>query len=48
VGISLLVGRNRLTTSQRATRIDLAYAFNPAPGRGRWLLSFGIQPRFLE
>jgi hypothetical protein len=48
VGISLLVGRNRLTTSQRATRIDLAYAFNPAPGRGRWLLSFGIQPGFLN
>ena len=48
VGLALLVGRNRLTTSQPGVRIDLAYAFNPAPGRGRWLLSIGSQFAFLE
>lgn len=48
VGLALLVGRNRLTTSQPGMRFDLAYAFNPAPGRGRWLLSVGSSFGFLD
>ena len=48
VGLGLLVGRNRLSTSQSVVRFDLAYAFNPAPGRGRWLLSIGSQFEFLD
>lgn len=47
-GMGLLVGRNRLTTSRRAMRIDLAYAVNPPRGRGRWLLSLGLQAGFLN
>ena len=48
VGIGLLVGRNRLSSTRRMLRIDLAYAFDPVPGRGRWLLSVGSQGAFLE
>ena len=48
VGIGLLVGRNRLTTSSRAARIDIAYAFNPTPGHGRWLLSLGSPGAFVD
>lgn len=48
VGLGLLVGRNRLTTGNRVMRLDLAYAFNPAPGRGRWLFSMGAQGAFLD
>jgi hypothetical protein len=47
-GLGLLIGRNRLTTSRRAIRFDLAYAFNPPPGRGHWLLSAGLEARFLN
>jgi hypothetical protein len=48
IGIALLVGRNRLSATQPVVRFDLAYAFNPPPGRGRWLLSVGSQVRFLD
>jgi hypothetical protein len=48
VGIGLLVGRNRLSSTRRMLRVDLAYAFDPVPGRSRWLLSVGSQGAFLE
>jgi hypothetical protein len=48
VGVSLLIGRNRLSSTRRMTRIDLAYAIDRVPGRGRWLLSLGTQGAFLE
>lgn len=48
VGVALLVGRNRLTANRPGVRFDLAYAFNPAPGRGRWLLSVGSSFGFLD
>ena len=37
----VMVGRNRL--AGRPLRIDLAYAFNPPPGRSRWQVSMGVQ-----
>jgi len=46
VGLGLMVGRNRL--SGRPLRVDLAYAFNPPPGRPRWQVSAGIQFSFVE
>lgn len=46
VGVSLLIGRNRL--SARPARIDLAYAFDPQPGRSRWLVSLGARSGFLD
>jgi hypothetical protein len=46
VGLGLMVGRNRLTT--RPLRIDLAYAFDPPPGRSRWQVSAGVQFSFVE
>jgi len=46
VGVGLMIGRNRLTT--RPLRFDLAYAFDPPPGRGRWLLSLGVQTGFVD
>jgi hemolysin activation/secretion protein len=39
VGLSLLVGRNRISSTTPGFRFDLAYALNPIEGRGRWLLS---------
>jgi hypothetical protein len=48
VGVGLLIGRNRLTANRPGLRVDLAYAFNPAPGRGRWLLSVGSNLGFLD
>jgi hypothetical protein len=48
VGLSLLIGRNRLAGNQPGVRVDLAYAFNPAPGRGRWLVSIGSSFAFVE
>jgi hypothetical protein len=39
VGVSLLVGRNRISSTTPGFRFDLAYALNPIEGRGRWLLS---------
>ena len=46
VGLGLMVGRNRL--SGRPLRVDLAYAFNPPPGRPRWQVSAGVQFSFVE
>ena len=46
VGLGLMIGRNRLTT--RPLRIDLAYAFNPPPGRSRWQVSMGVQFSFVD
>ena len=46
VGLGLMVGRNRLTS--RPLRIDLAYAFNPPPGRSRWQVSMGVQVAFVD
>jgi hypothetical protein len=46
VGLGLMIGRNRLTT--RPLRVDLAYAFNPPPGRSRWQVSMGVQFSFVE
>lgn len=41
VGVSLLLGANRVSASSPGVRVDLAYALNPIEGRGRWLLSAG-------
>lgn len=40
VGVGLLIGRKRSSLRKAAMRIDLAYALDPVPGRGRWLVSF--------
>jgi hypothetical protein len=45
-GLGLMVGRNRLTS--RPLRLDVAYAFNPPPGRSRWQVSMGVQVAFVE
>jgi hypothetical protein len=41
VGVSLLLGANRVSASRPGVRVDLAYALDPVEGRGRWLLSAG-------
>lgn len=46
VGVGLLVGRNRLSSSQPALRFDLAYALEPVAGHGRWLFSTGSDIEF--
>jgi hypothetical protein len=46
VGLGLIIGRNRLTT--RPLRVDVAYAFNPPPGRDRLQLSMGAQFSFVD
>ena len=46
VGLGVMVGRNRLTS--RPLRMDLAYAFNPPPGRSRWQVSMGVQVAFVD
>ena len=46
VGLGVMIGRNRLTS--RPLRMDLAYAFNPPPGRNRWQISMGVQFSFVE
>jgi hemolysin activation/secretion protein len=46
VGVSLLVGRNRVAASRPGVRFDLAYALDPVPGRSRWLFSAGSQIGF--
>lgn len=45
-GVGLMVGRNRLAS--RPLRVDVAYAFNPPPGRSRWQVSAGLQFSFVE
>jgi hypothetical protein len=46
VGLGLMIGRNRLAS--RPLRVDLAYAFNPPPGRARWQVSAGVQFSFVD
>ena len=46
LGIGLLVGRNRLSTSASGLRFDLAYALDPIPDRGRWVFTSGSAIRF--
>jgi hypothetical protein len=41
VGVSLLLGANRVSASKPGLRLDLAYALNPVEGGSRWLLSAG-------
>jgi hypothetical protein len=40
-GIGLLFGRRSVSTGRAGLRFDLAYAFDPIPGRSRWVVSFG-------
>jgi hypothetical protein len=46
VGLGVMIGRNRLTS--RPLRMDVAYAFNPPPGRSRWQVSAGVQVTFVD
>ena len=46
IGLGVMVGRNRLTS--RPLRMDVAYAFNPPPGRSRWQVSMGVQLSFVD
>jgi outer membrane protein assembly factor BamA len=46
VGLSLLLGSNRVSASRPGVRFDLAYALQPVEGRGRWLFSAGSQLGF--
>lgn len=46
VGLGLMIGRNRLAS--RPLRVDVAYAFNPPPGRGRWQVSAGVSVGFVD
>jgi outer membrane protein assembly factor BamA len=41
VGIGLLLGRNRLSSTRPGVRFDLAYALHPVAGESRWLFSVG-------
>jgi hypothetical protein len=43
VGIGLLLGRRSVSTGRAGLRFDLAYAFDPLPGRSQWVLSFGTE-----
>jgi hypothetical protein len=46
VGVSLLLGANRVSASRPGVRVDLAYALRPVEGRSPWLLSAGSQVGF--
>lgn len=46
VGMSLLLGANRVSASRPGVRFDVAYALDPVEGRGRWLFSLGSQVGF--
>jgi len=46
VGVSLLLGRNRLAATHPGVRLDLAYALHPIEGRSRWLFSASSQVGF--
>jgi outer membrane protein assembly factor BamA len=46
VGVSLLVGANRVAANRPGVRVDLAYALNPIESRSPWLLSVGTQIGF--
>jgi hypothetical protein len=41
VGVSLLLGRNRIAATTPGLRLDLAYALHPIAGVDRWLFSIG-------
>ena len=43
VGIGLLLGRNRLSSTRPGVRFDLAYALDRLQGHSRWLFSAGSQ-----
>lgn len=46
VGVSLLLGANRVSASRPGVRFDLAYALHPIAGRSPWLFSAGSQVGF--
>jgi hemolysin activation/secretion protein len=46
VGVSLLLGANRVSSSRPGVRVDLAYALRPVEGRSPWLLSAGSRVGF--
>jgi hypothetical protein len=46
VGVSLLLGRNRIATTRPGVRFDAAYSLHPIAGRGRWLFSASSQVGF--
>lgn len=46
VGVSLLLGANRVSAARPGVRFDLAYALNPIAGRSPWLFSAGSQVGF--
>jgi hypothetical protein len=46
VGVSLLLGANRVSASRPGVRFDLAYALHPVDGRSPWLFSAGSQVGF--
>lgn len=46
VGVSLLLGANRVAANRPGVRIDLAYALHPIEGRSPWLLSAGSRIGF--
>ena len=46
IGVSLLLGANRVSASTPGVRIDFAYALDPIEGRSRWLLSAGSRIGF--
>jgi outer membrane protein assembly factor BamA len=41
IGVGLLLGRNRLSSTNPGVRFDLAYALHPVAGKSRWLFSVG-------
>ena len=46
VGVSLLLGSNRVSASRPGVRFDFAYALQPIDGRSPWLISAGSQIGF--
>lgn len=46
VGVSLLLGSNRVSASRPGVRFDVAYALQPIAGRSPWLISAGSQIGF--
>ncbi len=46
IGVSLLLGANRVSSSRPGVRVDLAYALHPVEGRSPWLLSAGSSVGF--
>lgn len=46
IGVSLLLGTNRMSASRPGVRFDLAYALHPVEGRSPWLFSAGSSVGF--